>query len=136
MTLTPSERVREERIREESLHLKTDEELITMKASHAAKLPHVEEDLDKVLNYPDAVRWELKEAGYDDIEDELVQQIAYYQWKKARLEESVNLISAEQAFRRDGKVDRTQVQAELAALEAAEEKRIVAHRKARGLGGG
>ena len=111
MPLTPAEQSLNARIEVDGLHLRYDERLVAMKESHAAKIPHVEEDLDKVLNYPDAVRWELKEGGLpaDKIEDELASQITYYQWKKARLEETVSLIESEQAFRKNGKVEGTPI---------------------------
>ena len=133
--LTTAEQIIEAKLQKESLYLRLDEQLVSMASSHAAKIPQVLEDLDKVTNFPDAVRWELKESGLpaDEIEHELSSQLAYYQWKKARLEEVVSLISSEQEFRADGKVDRTQVQAEQAAREAVEEQRIADHREARGL---
>ena len=106
--LTPEDEIIEAKIREDSLDLRTDERLVAMAESHAAKIPHVDEDLDKVLNYPDAVRWELKEAGYPagEIEDELASQVSYYQRKKAKLEETVPLIASVQTFRKNGKVTR------------------------------
>ena len=109
MPLTPAEQSLNARIEAEGLHLRHDTQLDAMATSHAAKIPRVDVDLDKVINFPDAVRWELKEAEFpaDEIEAELVSQRTYYQQKKARLEEVVSLIADEQAFRQKGKVART-----------------------------
>lgn len=108
MVLTPDEQIIDAEIKTQSLHLKFDEQLIEMAQSHAAKIPQVENDLDKGLNFSDVIRWELKESGLlsVEIEAEVVQQITYYQWKKAQLIKIVSLIESEQAFRKDGKVIR------------------------------
>ena len=108
MPLNRAERDLNARIESEGLHLRFNLQLVAMAKSHAAKIPRVESDLDKVLNFPDAVRWELKEAEFpaDEIEAELVSQRTYYEQKKARLEEVVSLIADEQAFRAAGKVTR------------------------------
>ena len=109
--LTLTEQAVENRLIGEGLHLKFDAQLVAMAKSHAAKIPHVDADLDRVLNFPDSIRWELKEASYpaDEIEVEVAHQRTYYQWKKTRLEEIVSRIADEQAFRRAGKVQRTPV---------------------------
>lgn len=106
--LTPAERLIEQRIRTESLHVKFDSQLADMRVSHAAKIPHVEVDLDEVTNFPDSIRWKLRESGLpaSEIEAELASQQSYYAWKKRRLEEVVELLDHEIAFRRDGKVSR------------------------------
>ena len=108
MPLNRAERTLNDRIESEGLHLRFNLQLVAMAESHAAKIPRVEADLDKVLNFPDAVRWELKEAEFpaDEIEAELVSQRIYYQQKKVRLQEVVSLIASEQEFRQKGKVQR------------------------------
>jgi len=109
MALTSAEKIIDDKIHEQSLHIRFDKQLVEMAASHAAKLPHVEEDLDKLTNFKDAVRWELKESEFpaDEIEAEVISQLSFYQEKKVKLEEVVSLIESEQEFRRDGKVTRT-----------------------------
>ena len=111
MALTPDEQAVNVRIITEGLHNKFDAQLVAMAVSHAAKLPHVESDLDKALNYPQAVKWELKEAGFPqaEIQAELKAQQDYYQWKKDRLDDIVFLLANERAFRRDGKVSRSPI---------------------------
>ncbi len=111
MVLTLAEQALNERIITEGLHNKFDGQLVAMEASHSAKLPHVESNLDKVLNYPGAVKWELKEAGLpqSEIQAELKAQQDYYQWKKDRLDDIVFLLANERAFRRDGKVSRSPI---------------------------
>lgn len=109
MPLTLPEQATNAKIENEGLHLRHDAQLGVMRESHAEKLLRVAPDLDKALNYPDAIRWELKEAGDRtdaEIEQELADQQAYYQWKHDRLAEVVTLCDAEIAFRADGKVDR------------------------------
>ena len=93
----------------EGLHHRYDTQLVIMRDSHAEKLLRVAPDLDKALNFPDAIRWELKEAEYpaDEIEQEVADQKAYYVWKDKRLTEIVLLINTEIGFRADGKVART-----------------------------
>ena len=111
MALTPDEQAVNVRIVTEGLHYKFDAQLVAMAVSHAAKLPHVESDLDKALNYPQAVKWELKEAGLpqSEIQAELKAQQDYYQWKKARLDDIVFLIGQERALRVAGKVSRSPI---------------------------
>lgn len=111
MSLTPAEQALNAKIEAEGLHLKHDTQLVFMRDSHAEKLLRVAPDLDKALNFPDAIRWELKEAEYpaDEIEQEVADQKAYYQWKQTRLTEIVSFIDTEIGFRADGKVNRKPV---------------------------
>ena len=116
MALTPVERDYDKRIKEQSLHFRFDEQLTTMRDSHADKLPYVFEDLDKITRYPDAIRWELEQqlkkefsgqALTDVVEEELISQRDYYLWKTAKLNEVVELIDKEIEFRKDRVVTRT-----------------------------
>ncbi len=111
--LTPAEKIINGRIEAEGLHIKFDTQLVAMRNSHATKVfMRVNPDLDKAVNFADAIRWELKEAGGltdAEIERELADQRAYYQWKRDRLTEIVSLIDSEIAFRADGKVDRSPI---------------------------
>ena len=115
MALTPVEQDYDKRIKEQSLHLRFDKQLTAMRDSHANKLPHVFEDLDKITRYPDAIRWELEQqfkeefngqALTDAVEEELISQRDYYLWKTAKLNEIVELIDKEIEFRKDKKVTR------------------------------
>lgn len=109
--LTPGEKALDARVRNEGLHHKHDQQLVVMRASHARKRPHILNDLDRALNYPDAVRWELKESGLvgDEIERELLAQQDYYRWKDGRLSDIVALIDGEADLRGRRRVDRSPV---------------------------
>ena len=109
--LTPAEEILNAKIENESLHIRFDAQLVTMRDSHAAKIVRVAPDLDKVFNFPAAVLWELKEQGLDTAEaaQGLADQRIYYQWKHDRLTEIVLLIDTEVAFRADGKVNRSSI---------------------------
>ncbi len=109
--LTPGEQALDARVRNEGLHHKHDQQLVVMRASHARKRPHILNDLDKVLNYPDAVRWELKESGLvgGELEQELLAQQDYYRWKDGRLSDIVALIDGETDLRGRDRVRRTPV---------------------------
>ena len=113
MPLTAAERAVNVKIENEGLHRRRDDVLSIMRDSHAEKLLRVAPDLDRALNFPDAIRWELKEQGEltdAEIESELVEQQVYYQWKVDRLTEVVSLIDSEVEFRGAGKVSRSPVQ--------------------------
>ena len=117
--LTPAEEILNAKIENESLHVKFDTQIVFMRDSHAAKILSVAPDLDKVFNFPDTIRWELKEQNAPlplvdqlspaEIEKEVLGRQAYYQWKHDRLTEIVSLIDTEIAFRADGKVDRNPI---------------------------
>lgn len=110
--LTPGEQAVNARIEAEGLHIKHDTQLVFMRDSHATKILRVAPDLDRVLNFPDSIRWELKVGGdLSDakIEQEVLDQRAYYQWKFDRLTEIVSLIDSEIRFRADDKVRRNPV---------------------------
>lgn len=119
MALTLEEKDYDQRIKGQSLDIRFDEQLETMRDSHAVKLPHVAEDLDKITRYPDAVRYELEQQFKEDfkgrklvdaIEEELLSQRDYYLWKTAKLNEVVELIDKEVEFRKDGLVNRIPVE--------------------------
>ena len=112
MPLTPTEAATNAKIEADNLHIRHGAVLATMRDSHAANLLRVATDLDRVMNFPQAILWELKEAGLTTAEaaQELADQRAYYQWKEARLTEIVSLIDSEITFRADGKVNRTPIE--------------------------
>lgn len=97
--------------KKESLHLKFDKQLVAMKKSHEDKLPHVQEDLDKFNNWPDAVKFELNKQFSDPdfdlegktvqqrIDDEFAEQHTMYKWKVAKLEQSIERIIKEKELR-------------------------------------
>lgn len=109
MPLTPAEQLTDDKIHSQNLHIRFDEQLVEMAKSHADMIPQAEEDLDKILNFPDAVRWELKKRDFpaDELEAEIISKRDYYQWNKDKLEEIVSLIASEQRFRKNKKVTRT-----------------------------
>ena len=113
MPLTAAERAVNVKIENEGLHRRRDDVLSIMRDRHAEKLLRVAPDLDRALNFPDAIRWELKEQGDltdAEIEGELAEQQTYYQWKHDRLTEVVSLIDSEVEFRGAGKVSRSPVE--------------------------
>lgn len=97
--------------KKESLHLKFDKQLVEMKKSHEDKLPHVQEDLDKFENWPDAVKFELNKQFSDPdfdlegktvkkwVDDEFAEQHTMYKWKVAKLEQSIERIIKEKELR-------------------------------------
>ena len=118
MALTPVERDYDKRIKGQSLDIRFDKQLKAMRKSHADKLSQPTEDLDKIIRYPDAIRWELEQqfkeefSGQeltDAVEEELISQRDYYLWKTAKLNEIVELIDKEIEFRKDKKVTRNPI---------------------------
>ena len=113
-----------EDVKAENLDVKFDHQLEEMEKSHQDKIPKVEKDLDKFDNWPDVVRYELTQqmtqmfesAKVDDVvpekvegktlkewvDDEFASQHLYYQWKKAKLEQSVERIKKERELRSSG----------------------------------
>src|SRR3990167_8063566 len=113
-----------EDVKAENLDVKFDHQLEEMEKSHQDKIPKVEKDLDKFDNWPDVVRYELTQqmtqmfesAKVDDVvpekvegktlkewvDDEFASQHLYYQWKKAKLEQSVERVKKERELRSSG----------------------------------
>lgn len=110
-----------EDVKAESLDIKRDEQLEEMEKSHVDKLPRVEKDLDKFINWPDVVRYELTQqftqmfenAAVDGmvpetvegktlqewIDEEFDSQKLMYEWKVAKLRQSVERIKKERQLR-------------------------------------
>ena len=109
-----------EDVKEESLHLKYNYQLKEMEKFHESKIPKVQKELDKFNDWPDAVRYELtkqfsqifEEQGNPNkiegktlqewVDEEFQSQFTYYQWKKAKLEQSVERIKKERELRASG----------------------------------
>ena len=116
-----------EDVKLESLHLKYDDQLKEMLANHSAKLLKVQENLDKFNNWPEAVRYELTQqftSKFKDqgnpveiegktlaqwITEEFNNQQLYYQWKEAKLVQSIKRIKKEIELRAAGKVTRKEI---------------------------
>ena len=108
-----------EDVKVESLNYKFDDQLVEMETSHEAKVPHVQKDLDKFNDFPDAIKFELNERAENRpnfdlegktkqewIEEEFTEQHQYYQWKIAKLNQSVERIKKEINLRSRKKVSR------------------------------
>ena len=103
-----------EDVKAEGLEIRTETELVQMKDSHESKLTRVQKDLDKFINWPDAVRYELMErfstAGLtgkeltDAVEKEFQEQLTYYQWKVGKLGQSVERITKAKDLIAEGRV--------------------------------
>ncbi len=106
--------------KKESLHVKRNDQLSEMKESHEAKVIKVKKDVNKFLNYPEAVKFELdeqftqifEEHGNSNkiegktkqqcIDGEFVEQDIMYKWKIAKLHQSVERINKEIELRTTG----------------------------------
>ena len=116
-----------EDVKLESLHLKYDDQLKEMLANHSAKLLKVQENLNKFNNWPEAVRYGLTQqftSKFKDqgnpveiegktlaqwITEEFNNQQLYYQWKEAKLVQSIKRIKKEIELRAAGKVTRKEI---------------------------
>ena len=116
-----------EDVKAESLNVKLDFALDEMEQSLTEKLPKVQKNLDKFIQCPECIRFELKERftqmfkdqGIDLdkklegktlqewIDGEFNSQLAYYQWKTDKINQSLERIAKEKELRKDKKVDRT-----------------------------
>ena len=99
------------KIETEGLQWKFDDQLVKMRASHLAKSTRYDDQIDEVTNFPDSVRFRLKQDGLSalEIETELTETQNRLTNKKARLLEVVDLITSEQGLRRGNKVKRDPV---------------------------
>jgi hypothetical protein len=115
-----------EDVKEESLNFKLDFALDEMEQSLAQKLPKVQKDLDKFIQCPECIRFELKERFtqmFKDakidlngklegktlqewIDEDFASQLAYYQWKTDKITQSLERIAKEKDLRKKG-LDRT-----------------------------
>lgn len=116
-----------EDVKKENLDIKYDYQLDQMEENLTEKLPRVQKDLDKFVNYPNYIKWELKEQFtqmFNDseidlkgklesktlqewIDGEFVEQLAYYQWKTDKLNQSIERIKKEKELRYDELVIRS-----------------------------
>lgn len=114
-------------VKAEGFEHRFDFQLDQMEQSLTEKLPKIQKDLDKFIQCPDCVKYELKErftqmfndAGIglnkslegktlqEWIDEEFASQLAYYQWKTDKINQSLERITKEKELRKDGKVDRT-----------------------------
>lgn len=101
----------------ESLCFKFDYQLDQMAENLTVKLPRINEDLDMFINWPDVVRYKLnqhlKRKPFVDglykgktlkqwIDEEFNNQLLIYDWKKAKIQQSINRIEKEIALRKSG----------------------------------
>lgn len=96
-----------EDVKKEGLNFKHDYQLQEMKVSHEAKLIEIQKQLEKT-NYPDAIRWELKEQGIEEPEltKEVEQQISSLKYEYERLLQVIERINKEIELRKNKLVDR------------------------------
>ena len=120
--LTEPERADEALIRTEGLHLRWHDEpeapeakrgeLTRMRDAHAAKIERVQSDYDAHHDprFVQGLEYEIEQQHPEltpaEVTEEVASQVAYYEWKRARLVEIVRLCDVELAFRSGAKVDR------------------------------
>lgn len=111
-----------EDVKAESLHFKFDYQLDEMEISHSKKVPIVQEDLNRFIDCPECIKWELKQEFiqmFEDlkvaldkqledktlqewIDEEFTSQLAYYSFKVDKLNQSVERIQNEKRLRKEG----------------------------------
>jgi hypothetical protein len=105
-----------EDVKKDNLDIKFDYQLDQMEENLTEKLPRVQQDLDKFIQCPDCIKWELKEglneefSGQkltDAVEEEYQSQLAYYKWKADKLNQSLERIKKEKELRYEDLVIRT-----------------------------
>jgi len=98
-----------EDVKKESLNFKLDYELQQMKTDLENKLIRVQQPLLDKINYPDAIRWEMIQAGIKEPEltKEVEQRITQYKLEYEKMSQSIERISKEIELRKNGKIDRT-----------------------------
>ena len=110
---TPAEDAINDRIIARGLHRRSDEVVSKMLEAVTVKATRYDADIDRHTNFPGAVLWELKEQEDSligrEAQDELASRLQFYVDKKARLLDKKFLMEQERAFRRDGKVSRTEI---------------------------
>ena len=107
--------------KKESLNIRNDEKLLEMKKNHDKKLIEVEyPKYLKATQYPDAIRWEYIERGFEEpeltemVNNEIQSIIVDYE----RVSKSVELINKEIELREDNKVNRkSEIVAEIITKE-------------------
>lgn len=97
-----------EDVKKDQLHTRFDYQLQEMKESHEAKLLELKKLYDKATLYPDAIRWELIEAGIpeEEIDKQVAEQIAGIKLEYEKIQQVVERINKEIELRSKGKVDR------------------------------
>lgn len=115
-----------EDVKVESLNVKHDYQLRDMYESLNKKLPKVQADLDKFNTCPECIKFDLtqrftqlfKDNGVKEngrlegktlqewIDKEFNEELAYYNWKVGKIEQSMERILKEEDMRKTGKVDR------------------------------
>ena len=104
-----------EDVRRESLNFKFDYQLDQMEENLTEKLPRTQKDLDKFIQCPDCIKWELKEQLNEEflggkltdaVEEEYQSQLHYYKWKVDKINQSIERIKKEKELRGEGQVDR------------------------------
>ena len=97
-----------EDVKKEQLNSRFDFQLQEMKESHEAKLLELKTLYDKAVLYPDAIRWELIEAGMpeSELDKQVAEKIASTKWEYEKLQQTIERINKEIELRKKGAVDR------------------------------
>lgn len=106
-----------EDVKKENFNVKYYYQLEQMENNLTEKLPKVQTDLDKFTECPECIKWELKEQFKEEytkkndldkaVDDEFESQLNYYNWKKDKINQSVERLGKEKELRDTKKVDRT-----------------------------
>ena len=108
-----------EDVKAESLDVKFTDQLEDMQKNLLMKLPSIEKDIDVFENFPDVIRYKLTEQfkqdlfleGEDSVEGKTLQewideefesQRLMYQWKRAKIQQSLERIDKEIFLRKNG----------------------------------
>ena len=100
-----------EDVKDESLHVKYDFQLKNMHNNCQLKLPLVQDELNKIRQYPEVVKYEIRKQLENDlsgkpldeaIEAEFQKRLNYFQWKSAKLDQSIERLAKEMYLRESG----------------------------------
>ncbi len=110
MALTPDEKAIDNRIKDRGIDRRGDDVIARMLIAMTSKSTAFDSDIDRLINFPDAELWDLKEreglTGQRAL-DEVSQKLTLLTTKRDRILDKKFLIEQEQNFRRDGKVTRS-----------------------------
>ena len=99
----------EEDIKAEGLNYRMDFQLEQVKESLETDLNGANLKLFQQTEYPDSIRWELKQGGIEEPEltKQVNEKVAQYKYEYERIAQALERVTKEIELRKAGKVDRT-----------------------------
>lgn len=101
-----------EDVKEESFHVKLDHQLDKIEKVLTNKIPKISKMMEKISNYPDAIKYELREdllkngCAESDlqllIEEKFNDLLNFYNWKIAKINQSIDRVKKEKELRNNG----------------------------------